>query len=221
MSETKRPKISLKKLAEFNTVWHEQSALVFKSNKELVVVGKLVNKKIVRLTENDIADCENFRFKYEIIKEEEVEEEETDGSNIEEPEAEEAKAEEPEAEETEAEETEAEEAKAEETKAEEAKAEEPEPDSEPEKPAKVTTILETKSSDFIYTINNLKDMWEATTEQNTRTIYSLENELEQHTSKIYSLEIELENKKKDFVDLQDLYDKMKLKFDGIKQLFSL
>ena len=54
-------KISLKKLPEFNTVWHEESALVFKSAKELVIVGKLVNKKRIIYTQwelyRETIDC--------------------------------------------------------------------------------------------------------------------------------------------------------------------
>ena len=70
-------KVSLKKLSEFNTVWHEDSGLVFKSQKELIVIGKLVNREIIPLTDVDVTTCEKFKFKYEItapIEEEEVEE---------------------------------------------------------------------------------------------------------------------------------------------------
>lgn len=212
MSETKKPKISLKKLAEFNTVWHEESALVFKSNKELVVIGKLVNKEIVTLTEDDISTCEKFRFKYEIITKEEEEEEEEEpgggeeedgGSNVaegteEEPEPE-ASAEEEEEEEAAADTTE-------EVKVEESQPVPVVPKSIITKPTEQPVVAVTKSSDFMTTVYNLQSIWETTTQENS--------------TKIHSLEIELDKTKKEFMDLQDLYDKMKIKFDGIKQLFS-
>jgi len=65
-TSTTTKKVSLKKLAEFNTVWHEESGLVFKSQKEIIVIGKLVNKEIVPLTAVDVTTCEKFKFIYEL-----------------------------------------------------------------------------------------------------------------------------------------------------------
>ena len=215
MSETKKPKISLKKLAEFNTVWHEESALVFKSNKELVVIGKLVNKEIVTLTEDDISICEKFRFKYEIITKEEEEEEEEDGQEDRAPPAEEEDGsnvtegteEEPEPEASAEEEEEVEEEAAA-VNTEEVKVEPTPifPKSIITKPIEQPVVAVTTSSDFMTTVYNLQTIWETTTHKNI--------------NKIHCLEIELDKKTKEFMDLQDLYDKMKIKFDGIKQLFS-
>ena len=54
MSLSKSKKISLKKLVEFNTIWHEDSRLVFKSKEETVVIGKFENGKIQPLKEQSV-----------------------------------------------------------------------------------------------------------------------------------------------------------------------
>lgn len=214
MSTTTPPtikKLSLKKLAEFNTVWHEETGMVFKSQKEIIVVGKLVNKQIVPLSESDIATCEKFKFKYEVTEpvEEEEEVEEVEEEAGEEEEAEEA-----------GEEEEVEEVSEEEKSEPEPAASSPEVVNvvpaevvvtkqeaveivRPPVPASVSKEVD----EFTKTLHNLDRIWKTTTESNN--------------GKIQSLEIELEKTKKEYVDLQDLYDKMKQKFDGIKQLFSL
>jgi hypothetical protein len=201
-------KLSLKKLAEFNTVWHEETGMVFKSQKEIIVVGKLVNKQIVPLSESDITTCEKYKFKYEVTEPVEEEEEE-----------EEVEEEAPPAEE------EAEEEGGEEEVEEVSEEEQPEP--QPVTPVKeevkvvipevtkqevvkeliVPSRVSKEVDEFTKTLGDLDRIWKTTTECNN--------------GKIQSLEIELEKTKKEYVDLQDLYEKMKQKFDGIKQLFSL
>lgn len=220
MSTTK--KVSLKKLAEFNTVWHEESALVFKSQKEIIVIGKLVNKEILPLTDVDISTCEKFKFKYEIpvASEEEVEEVEETTEDVEETEeVEEGEAEEGEAEEEEAaaeEEVVVKDVVEEITKqvTKEATKEitkevvkEFVKDTEKQIDDLLASEPDAEIDEFYKTINDLNRIWKTTTETNN--------------GRIRSLEIELEKTKKEFVDLQDLYEKMKVKFDGIKQLFSL
>ena len=229
MSTTK--KVSLKKLAEFNTVWHEESALVFKSQKEIIVIGKLVNKEILPLTDVDISTCEKFKFKYEIpvASEEEVEEVEETTEDVEETE---------EAEEVEAEEGEEEVAAEEEVVVKDVVEEitkqvtkeatkeiakevtkevtkeiakkvvkEFVKDTEKEIDDLLASEPDAEIDEFYKTINDLNRIWKTTTETNN--------------GRIRSLEIELEKTKKEFVNLEDLYEKMKVKFDGIKQLFSL
>ena len=190
-------KVSLKKLSEFNTVWHEDSGLVFKSQKELIVIGKLVDKEIIPLTDVDVTTCEKFKFKYEItapVEEEEeevVEEEEEVGDEEEVGENGEV-----------TKEVTKEEVTKEVTKEEVTK--------EVAKEEVTKEVAENAFEDvdnFSKTINDLTRIWKSTTNENT--------------NKIQSLEIELDKRKREYTDLQDLYDKMKIKFDGIKQLFSL
>jgi len=237
MSTTK--KVSLKKLAEFNTVWHEESALVFKSQKEIVVIGKLVNKEILPLTDVDISTCEKFKFKYEIpvASEEEEEVEEVEETTGEAEEAEEGEAE------GEAEGAEAEEGEEETAAEEEVVVKEVVEESTKEVVKEVTKEVakevtkevakevtkevakevtkevakevddllasepDAEIDEFYKTINDLNRIWKTTNETNN--------------SRIHALEIELEKTKKEFGNLEDLYEKMKVKFDGIKQLFSL
>jgi hypothetical protein len=197
-------KLSLKKLAEFNTVWHEETGMVFKSQKEIIVVGKLVNKQIVPLSESDITTCEKFKFKYEVT--EPVEEEE-EVEEVEEEAAAEGEEEEEEVEEV-SEEEQQEPASEPELPAEVVKETPPEVlTKEVVKVAEVSKEISKEVDEFTKTLVDLNRIWKVTTETNT--------------GKIQSLEIELEKTKKEYVDLQDMYDKMKQKFDGIKQLFSL
>jgi hypothetical protein len=210
MSSTVK-KVSLKKLSEFNTVWHEETGMVFKSQKEIIVIGKLVNKQIIPLTDVDVTICDKFKFKYEItapVEEEEVEEEEAEeveegGEEVEEgAEGAEEVEEDGEVSEEVVEETPKEVAK---ESLKETPKETPKETSTPKEVAK--EVAGEDVDDFSKTINDLTRIWKSTTNENSQ--------------KIQNLEIELDKKKKEYSDLQDLYDKMKIKFDGIKQLFSL
>jgi hypothetical protein len=210
MSSTVK-KVSLKKLSEFNTVWHEETGMVLKSQKEIIVIGKLVNKQIIPLTDVDVTICDKFKFKYEItapVEEEEVEEEEAEeveegGEEVEEgAEGAEEVEEDGEVSEEVVEETPKEVAK---ESLKETPKETPKETSTPKEVAK--EVAGEDVDDFSKTINDLTRIWKSTTNENSQ--------------KIQNLEIELDKKKKEYSDLQDLYDKMKIKFDGIKQLFSL
>jgi hypothetical protein len=200
-------KISLKKLPEFNTVWHEESALVFKSAKELVIVGKLVNKKIVPLQEEDIQLCDKYRFKYQALVEEEdaVEEEE------------EVVAEEN------GEEGEGEEEVTGEEEEEVSEEEKPIDDSPPAPvddgntgykeevvvptPKEVDVVVHKKEDEFTNAVHNITKLWDTTNSK--------------YLSQIAHLESDLATTKKELEELHDKYNKMKVKFDGIKQLFSV
>ena len=82
MSTAKR-KIILKKLSAFNTVWHPDSGLVFKSQKERLVIGSYVDNNIVDLDEISLALCEEWNFKPDeslFVNEEEGEEQKEEAS---------------------------------------------------------------------------------------------------------------------------------------------
>ena len=51
---------------ELNQWWHVESKLVFKSNKEKIVVGIVKNDIYSDLCEDDIEECNKYGFKYEI-----------------------------------------------------------------------------------------------------------------------------------------------------------
>ena len=61
-SQTKKRKI-LRKLKEYNTIWHPDSTLVFKSQKERLVIGRLVDKKLIPLDDEALELCEEWNYK--------------------------------------------------------------------------------------------------------------------------------------------------------------
>ena len=71
------PKIMLKKLKELNTIWHPESALVFKSKDEKLVIGRWVNSVFVDLDDTAIQLCETWKFKIDESLIEQPTEEET------------------------------------------------------------------------------------------------------------------------------------------------
>lgn len=197
-------KISLKKLSEFNTVWHEESALVFKSAKELVIVGKLVNKQIMPLEEEDIQLCDKYRFKYQVAVMEEEDAEEEDIAD------EETAVEEGGEEEEEEVEGEEEEVSEEDL----VKQTDDTPVDKEEEvaetvPKKEEVVAEKKGGDdeFTNAVHNITKLWDTTNSK--------------YRSQIKHLEGDLDVTKKELEELHDKYNKMKVKFDGIKQLFSV
>jgi len=56
-------KIVLKKLNSHNTIWHPESTLVFKSQKDKLVIGRYVNDEIIPLDDEALKLCEVWKFK--------------------------------------------------------------------------------------------------------------------------------------------------------------
>ena len=77
MSDTASTKIMLKKLKELNTIWHPDSALVFKSKDEKLVIGRWVDSAFVDLDDTAIQLCETWKFKIDESLIEQPTEEET------------------------------------------------------------------------------------------------------------------------------------------------
>ncbi len=76
---TQKRKITLKKLSALNTVWHPESGLVFKSQKERLVIGSYVDGNLVDLDDEALTLCEEWNFKPdESLLEGEAEEEEAE-----------------------------------------------------------------------------------------------------------------------------------------------
>lgn len=65
-----KPKIVIRMNKDINKYWNPETKLVFKSKEERVVVGNYDNDTLNKLTDDDIAVCEKYGFKYE--KEEET-----------------------------------------------------------------------------------------------------------------------------------------------------
>jgi len=62
MSDSSK-KIVLKKLNSHNTIWHPESTLVFKSQKDRLVIGRYVDDEIIPLDDIAINLCETWKFK--------------------------------------------------------------------------------------------------------------------------------------------------------------
>jgi hypothetical protein len=60
---TSSKKIVLKKLASYNTIWHPESSLVFKSQKERIVIGRYVDDEIIPFDDEALSLCEKWKFK--------------------------------------------------------------------------------------------------------------------------------------------------------------
>ena len=56
-------KIVLKKLSSHNTIWHPESTLVFKSQKDKLVIGRYVDDEIIPLDDEALSLCETWKFK--------------------------------------------------------------------------------------------------------------------------------------------------------------
>ena len=78
MSSTgNKRKVILKKLTGYNTVWHPESTVVFKSEKERLVIGRFVDKELIPLDQECLELCDEWSFK----PDETLLDEEDDGVN--------------------------------------------------------------------------------------------------------------------------------------------
>ena len=60
-----KPKIVIRMNKDINKYWNPETKLVFKSKEERIVIGNYDNDTLNKLTDDDIAICEKFGFKYE------------------------------------------------------------------------------------------------------------------------------------------------------------
>ena len=65
MSKSKsKPKISLKNNKTINKIWHPESTLVFKSSKEIIVIGRCEEGELIQLDDKSLDLCSHWKFKY-------------------------------------------------------------------------------------------------------------------------------------------------------------
>ena len=62
-----KPEKILRKNSDIDKWWNPHTKMVFKSSDELIVIGVCNNKKINELSNDDIATCRKYGFKYETI----------------------------------------------------------------------------------------------------------------------------------------------------------
>lgn len=193
MSAAKR-KLRLVKLKKYNTIWHPDSTLVFKSQKERFVIGRLVDKELVPLDDEAIELAEQWKLKIdESLLESESEEKDSeegsesdDGSNDEQ---------------SQEEESQKEESQEEENLVEVAKEEDNLQLKESEKTPKETLTVDTSFKDNELT-NEIM--------QNARKTVDL----------IIGLETQLEIVSKEKTELQTSYNDLKEKYDAIMNKFN-
>lgn len=64
-----RPKIIIRLNKDIDKYWNPETCLVFKSKDDRVVINSYKNDKLEKLTNDDIATCEKYGFRYEKIEE--------------------------------------------------------------------------------------------------------------------------------------------------------
>jgi len=219
MSSTKN-KIVLKKLKDTDNVWHSESTLVFKSSKDKVVIGRYFEKEIIPLDDLCLELCSKWKFKYDKdLVEEEDDEEEVVENNEEGDEQQSEK------------ETEQEHLTKDEVEKEESEVEKEESDEETEQitelkievnenvdnnntqyiNCKKETHLTDITSDFS---KKIYDYFDSVSQKYNNELLNLKNDITTK-DKIYSELL------KEHESVKEELKKLKTKFDGIKQLFSL
>ena len=229
---SKLNKVTLKKLKELNTIWHEDSALVFKSSTERLVIGRYIDGKLVPLDNEAVALCEKWKFKYDTsIK---IEGEEEDGEQEGDEEGEEEGEQEGEEEgEKDDDDEDGQGGEAEGDEDEEDEVDDEKKDKVDEKPIEKNTdvksvfgeelsrivpqLTESFSKKFINSFDlSTRDFFEKLIDNESNLlvkIKQLEDALSQKST-------DFDNMKANFEDMKDKHGKLKTKFDGIKKLFS-
>jgi chromosome segregation ATPase len=235
-------KIILKKLKEYDTMWHPDSTLVFKSSTEKLVIGRYVNNELISLDEEALELCEKWKFKYDSsLIEEEVE---TEGDDVEDEKVQEE--EEP---------TGEEEQKTDDVSEEEEVSPEPEEitgsiNSIEVKEVEIKEVeineplREMTASEVDFTVNfkfldkyllDFKSSIDSNNENQAQRITKLQDKLNDRNRDCEKYQKEIDNHKDQYTKITDEYNKMsseystikeeynklKMKFEGIKNLFAL
>ena len=238
-------KIVLKKLPEYNTVWHPESTVVFKSQKERLVIGRIVDKKLVSLDQECLEICDEWSFKpdetllceesdvevdtegdtegdteinREKVSEEEKHTEQVLGKEDENEEETEQVPEEEEEDENEDEnEEETEQVPEEETEEETEQVPEDEISETKEYQQKDTTIeLDSQNSE----IETLRQLTDKLLNGVSPMIIALQNKVSKLSDENSCLTRKLSEKTNDMVELQEKYDIIDKKFKAMKSLFN-
>ena len=216
--------MKFKRLKEYDTIWHEDSTLVFKSATEKLVVGRYVDGKMIKLDSKALEICKEWKFKYdetipiddddEDEGEEEVEgegEEEVEGEGEEEVEGEEE-----------------EEGEDEEEGESEVVVEDVKLDEITENSANEEVIIEKEKENtdvpnkddfsvkFVFLnkcLNELSSSVDSHKKNSEKEISELKDEISKGNKKYDIL-------KNNYDSLEDQYLKLKAKFEGIKNFFS-
>jgi len=202
MSETKK-KLVLKKLSQYNTIWHPESTMVFKSIKERVVIGRLEDEELKPIDNICKDACKEWNFVIEESPETSNDEGENEEEHKEVENEDEHKEVEDQDEHKEVEDQD-------EQEEEEEDDDEEEEEKEEVKEENVSTVLDTKSSDratrVLSKISSVAQEISVAVNQYEEEISKLKNDLENSQAKNQRLEQEL--------------DSMRAKFTALKSIFS-
>jgi hypothetical protein len=208
-------KIVLKKLNSHNTIWHPDSTLVFKSQKDRLVIGRYVDDKIIPLDDVALTLCETWKFKPDesLFDDEDNEKVKPEECTDEEPTDEEPTDEEP----TENIPDESTQKKVVEEESTQKKVVEEESTQkkaiEEESTTKKTIKEESGQKKLITEKINVKNITDIFTFQICEAFDNLNDEKS-------ALTIELSDTKAILADLQKKYDDIKKKFDTMKSIFN-
>jgi outer membrane biosynthesis protein TonB len=219
-STTTKRKITLKKLKPLNTIWHPESTLVFKSQKERLVIGRYVDEELVPLDETALELCEEWKFKHdeslvEAGTEEEGEEGEGESAEGEEEEAKEVSAEEEEdtkevSTEEEAKEVSAEEEEASEPVIEVKKEEKKKPSSAKKEQV---TVKNSNAVSALAVSDEVGAIVKNAIDTLNTQLSNLREQLSEKDENVQTLTVERD-------ELIEKHTKLQAKFEGIKQLFT-
>jgi X-linked retinitis pigmentosa GTPase regulator len=202
MASKSTRKLVLKKLSAYNTIWHPESTLVFKSQKERLVIGRLENDTLIELDDTCLELCEEWKFNPDTSLLEESEEQS------------EEEVEQPSEEQNEEESEEQNEEESEEQNEEPSEEQNEEPSEESsEEPSEEPSEEQNEEPSVRNLTNNFnKELFTIFDKMNKNNL-SL-------TSKNKELEKQLTEKNKELEELKNKYDAMDQKFKTMKSLFS-
>ena len=66
-----KKQIIIRKHPKIGEFFHPPTKLVFKSNKERIIIGKIFNGNVCSLTDEDIKTCKSWKFRFKEVKQEE------------------------------------------------------------------------------------------------------------------------------------------------------
>jgi hypothetical protein len=227
MSSTKN-KIVLKKLKDTDNVWHSESTLVFKSSKDKVVIGRYFEKEIIPLDDLCLELCSKWKFKYDKdLVEEEDEEEVVENEDGDQQESEQENIKEKDQREDD---VETEKKDNEEEDINEDREDESEEDEEKVESEQITEVKFEKDEIKIEDINYTKETYltDITSDYSKKIYNYFDSVSQKYNQELLNLKNDITTKDKIHSELLKEHEsvkeelkKLKTKFDGIKQLFSL
>lgn len=189
--------IILKKLKEYDTVWHPESTLVFKSSTDKRVIGRIEDNELIQIDEKTIELCEQWNFDYDenLIDNEEVDE---------------------------SQENETEEVSQSEVVKKEVEEVTKEVEEIPKQVIKeiCKSIKQNKNENVTVYGIQVQKLSSAINDFQQHILINLEEMRLNYERIIKELETDLQNSKIECSDYKQKYDTLKVKFDGIKSLFS-